>query len=64
MIPDVILRRLQATPIGRRFDATGIHRDQLIADPADAGLAQQSLNDHFRLLVGTLAKMMMSDAPL
>ena len=33
-------------------------------DLADSGLGQQFLNDHFRLLVCTLATMMLSNTPL
>ena len=61
---DIVLRRLQARPIGGHFSASGIDRHQLIAETGDSGVAQQRLNDHLRLLVIAFAEFVVSNAAL
>src|SRR6266576_5589480 len=63
-IADIVLRRLQATPIGGSFGTTGIDRNQFTTDAADPGLGQQLLNNPFRLFVFALPELMMSNMPL
>src|SRR5688500_1112394 len=48
LIAEVVLRRLQATPIGGSLNTTGIDRNDFRTDAADSGLGQQLLNDPFR----------------
>ena len=59
LIPDIILRRLQAAPIGGRFEPRGIGRHQVVIDAADSGLGQQSLKDHLGLFVRAFAEVTM-----
>src|SRR5918998_5813414 len=58
LIPDIVFWRLQAVPIGGRFDTIGAYRHGFTVDPVYSGLGQQCLNDHFRLFVRTLAETM------
>ena len=51
LISEIIFRRLQAAPIGGRFDTAGVYRDGFTVEVANCGLGQQCLNDHFRLFV-------------
>ena len=64
LIADIVFWRLQAAPIGGSFRTTRIDRNQRMTDAADSGLCQQLLKNHFRLLVFTLAELMMSNMPL
>src|SRR5215471_5412340 len=64
LIADIVVRRLQAAPIGGSFSTTGINRNQLLTDSANSGLGQQLLNNHLRLFVFALAEVMMSNMPL
>src|SRR5215831_6844506 len=64
LVPDIVFRRHQAGPIRGRFEALAIDRNRLMTDAFGAGLAQQRLNDHFRLLVRTLAEMLISNTSL
>src|SRR6266496_2104484 len=64
LIADIVFRRLQAIPVGGSFSTTGVDRNQFMTDPADSGLGQQLLNDHFGLFVFALAELMMSNLSL
>src|SRR5262245_25905835 len=57
LIPDIIFGRLQAAPVGGRFETTGIERHQLITDAAAPGLGKQSLYDHLRLFVSHITRL-------
>src|ERR1700692_3041734 len=63
-IPDIVLRRPQATNIGRRFHTTGVNRNQFRTDADASSFDQQLLNDPFGLLVVAFAKLMMSNESL
>src|SRR5688572_12397909 len=64
LIPDIVFAGLQAAPIGGRFETARIYRHGVPVDPARSRLGQQFLNDHFRLFVRTLTKMMVPNTPL
>src|SRR5215204_2205650 len=64
LIADVVLRGLQAVPIGGSFSTTGIDRNQFMTDAAVSCLGQQFLNNHLRLFVFALAEMMVSNMSL
>ena len=55
---------MRLVPVGSRFETTRIDRHGIIADAAGSRLGQQALNDHFRLLVGALAEMVVPHASL
>src|SRR2546429_3094684 len=50
LIADIVLRRLQALPIGWSFNSAGVYRNLSGTDPAVSGLGQQLLEGHFRLV--------------
>ena len=62
--PDIVFGRFEIGPIGGGVVTAGIHRDRLATDVGGAGLAQQRLDDHFRLFVGAFAKKVMADTSL
>ena len=63
-IAQVSFRGPQAVPVGRGFGAAALHRYEFLADISGPGLGQQLLDDLFRLLVSSLAELVMADLPL
>src|SRR4051812_10624420 len=61
---EIVFRRPEVAPIGGSVETAGIHRNRLSTDAGGSGLAQQLLDDHFRLFVGTFAKIVMTNTPL
>src|SRR5215211_4806273 len=64
LVAEVVLRGPQAGPVGGGLHPTGLDRNQVLADAAAAGLAQQLLQDHLGLLVLALAEAMVPNLPL
>src|SRR5262249_48848431 len=60
----IILRRLEARPIGGDLEAARVDGYQVIGDAGGSGLGEQALNDHLRLLVRALAEMVVPYTPL
>src|SRR5689334_8489325 len=64
LVADVVLRRLQARPIGGRLDAAGVDRRRSVGGATRPGLGQQLLDDHLRPVVRALAELVVPDASL
>src|SRR5829696_9163967 len=64
LVAEVVLRGPQAGPVGGGLHPTGLDRNQVLADAAAAGLAQQLLQDHLGLLVFALAELVVPNLPL
>ena len=64
LVAQVGLRGAHVAPIRRDFEPAGVGRDEVAADVALPGLGEQLLDGPFRLLVRTLAVVVVADAPL
>src|SRR5258708_7710961 len=63
VVADIGFRSLQGNPIGTNLRAGRIDRDHFMTDIADPVFGKQLLNDSFRLVVITLAELVMTNAP-
>ena len=60
IVTDVVFRRHQILPVGRRFDPARVHRHQVAADSARAGIHQQLLDHLFRFVVIAFAEVVIA----
>ena len=61
---NIVFAGPEAAPIRSCFETAAVNRCRLHADVVGSGLSQELLNDHLRLVVCALAKILMPDTSL